>query len=118
MSEGNITIPLSKFVVQYMKAGRGTFDYIEEMIECALNLLGEDADFPEQYPFYEFVEWGEETLVLRDRTMGSLFNKKAPVPDKRHELYSLLSLLKPLTLVRFVRYLEEDLLERAFNGPN
>jgi hypothetical protein len=117
MSEGEIVVPLSIFVVKYLKAGKGTEDYVEEMIECALNLLGEDGDFPDHVPSYTLREWRDDSVVLEPMTMGVLFDKTAVRPSRRHELYGMLSLLRETSLKRFVRYLEEDLLERAFNGP-
>tara|TARA_R110000851_G_scaffold222665_4_gene375507 strand:+ start:3240 stop:3596 length:357 start_codon:yes stop_codon:yes gene_type:complete len=118
MNKGDVEVTLSPFIKKYMEAGKGTFDYIEEMIECCLNLLGEDGDFPEIVPSYSFVEWNETGLVLRPITMKALFDKKVAQPTRRHELYGLMTLLQPMTRKRFIRYLEEDLLERAFNGPN
>jgi len=118
MNDGDVEIVLSPFIKHYMEDEKGTFDYIEEMIECCLNLLGDDGDFPEIVPSYSFVEWNSTGLVLRPMTIGTLFDKKAEKPTRRHELYGLMTLLRPMTMKRFIRYLEEDLLERAFNGPN
>jgi hypothetical protein len=114
----NIEIPLSEFIVQYFSKGKGTDEYVEDMIECCLNLLGEDGEFPDSVPNYEVVEWTSDSLIITPMTVGTLLNKSVPKSSRRTELYGLLSLLKPLTMKRFVRYLEEDLLERAFNGPN
>ena len=118
MSDSNVKVLLSVFIVRYLKAEKGTEDYIESMIECCLNLLAEDGDFPDRVPSFDLAEWEEDAILLKPMTMGSLFDKSAPRPSRRQELYGLLSLLKIPTLKRFVRYLEEDLLERAFNGPD
>jgi hypothetical protein len=118
MKEGETKIYLSPFIVKYLKTERGSEEYIEEMLEVALNILGEQGDFPTHIPTLDLVRWEDDGVILGPLKMKDFFDKTQKTkPTRRQEVYSLLTMLNRHNLERFVRYLEEDLLERAFNGP-